>query len=173
MPVEMLTYAELGERLKISSEAARALAKRHRLPRSRSNSGKTLVQVDLSEINHSALPRPQQAATGHQEVIALKRRIEELQADLVEMETVAGGHRADFEREYHRSNTLLAELLKASSTTAAAQSKAAHLEGKLSILAQPWWRRLLEVFGSAPLQAAAGGAVIDPPVIASDAQILR
>lgn len=45
MPVEMLTYAELGERLKISPEAARALVKRHRLPRSRSNQGKTLVQL--------------------------------------------------------------------------------------------------------------------------------
>ena len=163
MPVEMLTYAELGERLKISSEAARALVKRHRLPRSRSNEGKTLIQVDLSEINHSALPRAPRATTGHQEVTALKQRIEDLQSNLVEMETVASGHRADFEREYHRSNTLLVELLKASATTAAAQSKAARLEGKLSILAQPWWRRLLEVFGSAPLQAAAGGGVIDPP----------
>ena len=43
MPVEMLTYADLGERLKISPEAARALVKRHRWPRSRSNDGKTLV----------------------------------------------------------------------------------------------------------------------------------
>ena len=49
MPVEMLTYAELGERLKVSPEAARALVKRHRWPRSRSNDGKTLVQVDLRE----------------------------------------------------------------------------------------------------------------------------
>jgi hypothetical protein len=122
MPIEMLTYAELGERLNISPEAARALVKRHRLPRSRSNAGKTLVQVDLSEIN-----------------------------------------RADFEREYGRSNTLLAELLKASATIAAAQSKAAHLEGKLSILTQPWWRRLLEVFSSAQLQPAARGGRIDSP----------
>ena len=39
----MLTYAGLAERLKISPEAARALAKRLRLQRSRSNDGKTLV----------------------------------------------------------------------------------------------------------------------------------
>jgi hypothetical protein len=162
MPIEMLTYAELGERLKISPEAARALVKRHRLPRSRSNAGKTLVQVDLSEINHSPFPRPQQVKGGHQEVTALKQKIEELQADLIEMETVASGHRADFEREYGRSNNLLAELLKASATTAAAQSKAAHLEGKLSILTQPWWRRLLEAFSSAQLQPAVGGGRIDP-----------
>ena len=163
MPIEMMTYAELGERLNISPEAARALVKRHRLPRSRSNAGKTLVQVDLSEINHSPLPRAQQATSGHQEVTALKQKIEELQADLIEMGTVARGHRADFEREYGRSNNLLTELLKASATIAAAQSKAAHLEGKLSILTQPWWRRLLEVFSSAKLQPAARGGRIDSP----------
>jgi len=174
MPVEMLTYAELGERLKISPEAARALVKRHRLPRSRSNAGKTLVQVDLSEINHSPLPRAYQATSGDQKVTALKQKIEELQADLIEMETFASEHRADFEREYGRSNTLLAELLKASATTAAAQSKAAHLEGKLSVLTQPWWRRLLEVFASAPLQPVQGDGG-DPSVALTlpDAQIFR
>ena len=57
MPVEMLSYVELGERLKISPEAARALVKRHRLPRSRSNTGKTLVHVDLTEISHSPVTR--------------------------------------------------------------------------------------------------------------------
>ncbi|MGM4957221.1 hypothetical protein ACT4MK_17850 [Bradyrhizobium barranii] len=60
MPVEMFTYADLGERLKISPEAARALVKRHRLPRSRSNDGKTLVQVDLAEISHSPVTRAPQ-----------------------------------------------------------------------------------------------------------------
>jgi len=43
--------------LKISPEAARAVVKRHRLPRSRSNHRKTLVQVDLAEISHSPLSR--------------------------------------------------------------------------------------------------------------------
>ena len=66
MPVEMLTYAELGERLKISPEAARALVKRHRWPRSRANDGKTLVQVDLTEISHSPIARPPQAQAGQQ-----------------------------------------------------------------------------------------------------------
>jgi hypothetical protein len=113
MPVEMLTYAALGERLKISPEAARALVKRHRLPRSRSNDGKTLVQVDLTEISHSPVCRPQ-APAGHQVVTSLKEKIETLQAELIEMQAIAGGHRADFERECERTNKLLAELLKAS-----------------------------------------------------------
>jgi hypothetical protein len=147
MPVEMLTYAELAERLKVSPEAARALVKRQRLPRSRANDGKTLVQVDLAEINHSPVPRKPQAPDGHQAVItALKEKIETLQADLTEMEAVARGHRADFERECGRTNKLLAELLKASIETVAAREKAAQLEGRLSLLTQPWRRRLADAF---------------------------
>jgi len=146
MPIEMLTYAELGERLKISPEAARALVKRHRLPRSRSNDGKTLVQVDLSEINHSPVPRASQAPGGHQAVAGLKQKIEALQAELAEMEVVARGHRADFERECERTNKLLAELLKSSVETLAAREKAARLEGQLSMLTQPWRRRLVDAF---------------------------
>ncbi len=144
MPVEMLSYAELGDRLKVSPEAARALVKRHRLPRSRSNDGKTLVQVDLTEISHSPVPRARQIPPGQQVVIALKEKIETLQADLIEMETIANGHRADFERECERTNKLLAELLKSSIETVAAREKAAALEGKLSLFAQPWRRRLVD-----------------------------
>jgi hypothetical protein len=154
MPVEMLTYAELGERLKISPEAARALVKRHRLPRSRSNSGKTLVQVDLAEISHSPITRVPQAAAGHQVVTALEQRIETLQADLSEMEAIASGHRADFERECERTNKLLAELLKVTTETIAAREKAALLEGKLSVLTQTWRRRLADAFTLALPQAA-------------------
>src|SRR3984893_648825 len=142
MPVEMLTYAELGERLKISRDAARALVKRHRLPRSRSNDGKTLVQVDLTEISHSPVSRGPQAQAGHQVVTALSQKIETLQAELIEMEAIASGHRADFEKECERTNKLLAELLKGSAETMAAREKAALLEGKLSVLTQPWRRRL-------------------------------
>jgi hypothetical protein len=142
MPVEMLTYAELGERLKISPEAARALAKRHRLPRSRSNDGKTLVHVDLTEISHAPLARTPQTQAGHQVVTALKEHIATLQTDLMEMKAIAGGHRADFERECNRTNKLLAELLKANVESTVAREKAAHLEGALSTVRQPWWRRL-------------------------------
>ena len=153
MPVEMLTYAELGERLKVSPEAARALVKRQRLPRSRSNDGRTLVHVDLTEINHSPVSRPQ-APTGHQVVTGLKEKIDALQAELLEMEAIAGGHRADFERECERTNKLLAELLKSSIETMAAREKAARLEGKLSMLTQPWRRRLVDAFNLVLPQAA-------------------
>ena len=154
MPVEMLSYAELGERLKISSEAARALVKRHRLSRFRSNDGKTLVQIDLTEISHSPLTRAAQSAGGDQVVTALKEHIATLQADLTEMKAIAGGHRADFERECGRTNKLLAELLKANVETTAAREKAAHLEGALSTLRQSWWRKVAEAFTHFPADAA-------------------
>jgi hypothetical protein len=155
MPLEMLTYAELGERLKVSPEAARALVKRHRLPRSRSNDGKTLVQVDLTEISHSPVARGPQGPAGHQAVTALKLRVETLQAELIEMEATARGHRADFERECERTNKLLAELLKSSVETMAARERAARLEVRLSMLTQPWRRRLADAFTLALPQAAA------------------
>jgi hypothetical protein len=154
MPVEMLTYAELGERLKISPEAARALVKRHRWPRTRANDSKTLVQVDLTEINHSPISRQPQGQAGHQVVTALKQKIETLQAELIEAKAVASGHRADFERECERTNKLLAELLKSTSESIGAREKAALLEGKLSMLTQPWRRRLVDAFTLALPQVA-------------------
>jgi hypothetical protein len=154
MPVEMLTYADLGERLTISPEAARALVKRHRWPRSRANDGKTLVQVDLTEISHSPIARQPQAQAGHQAVTALKQKIESLQAELIEAKAIASGHRADFERECERTNKLLAELLKTASESIGARERAALLEGKLSMLTQPWRRRLVDAFTLALPQVA-------------------
>ena len=58
--------------LKTSPEAARAVAKRLRLPRSRANDGKTLVSVDLDEIEHK--PMPARSPGGHQAVTALKAK---------------------------------------------------------------------------------------------------
>ncbi|MCP3379438.1 hypothetical protein NLM31_03140 [Bradyrhizobium sp. CCGUVB4N] len=57
MSVALLTYADLGARLNISREAARSLARRRRLPRSRSDDGKALVRVDFSELRYTPRPR--------------------------------------------------------------------------------------------------------------------
>jgi hypothetical protein len=67
MPVEQLTYAHIAERLGVTSEAARAIVKRHRLPRSRSNDGKTMVAVDLDEVRYKPLPArsPAWSPAGH------------------------------------------------------------------------------------------------------------
>jgi chromosome segregation ATPase len=133
MPVEMLTYADLAERLKISSEAARAIAKRLRLPRSRANDGKALISVDLAEIQHKALPG--RSPGGYQALIAsLKAKIETLQRETARLEATATGHRADFERERERADRLVAEVLKATADTMAAKEATAWLEGELAAL---------------------------------------
>ena len=77
MPVEMLTYAALGARLKISPEAARSLARRFRLPRSLSDDGKARVSVDLAEIRHT--PRPPRDRVGNSVLLAVE--IEALKAE--------------------------------------------------------------------------------------------
>jgi hypothetical protein len=87
-------------------------------------------------------------------VTALKQHIETLQTELAEMKVIASGHRTDFERECERTNKLLAELLKVSTESVGAREKAALLEGKLSMLTQPWRRRLVDVFTLALPQVA-------------------
>src|SRR6266702_8601160 len=54
--LEQLTYVQIGERLNISSEGARAIVKRNRLPRSHGNDGRTSVAIDLDELRHKPMP---------------------------------------------------------------------------------------------------------------------
>ena len=109
MPIEQLTYAEIAERLGISSEAARAIVKRHRLPRQRSNVGKTLAAIDLEEISHKPLParspRGDHAVT---DVVAtLKAKVAQLEAELAAEQQRSAGHRADYERERERTDLMV------------------------------------------------------------------
>jgi hypothetical protein len=131
MSVEMLTYAALGARLKISPEAARSLAKRLQLPRSLSDDGKALVSVDLAEIRHTPRP-PGTHQTGN--ITLLMAKIEALQTEVAQLEVRAAGHRADFERERDRADRLMTELLQATAETIAAKEATARLEGELAAL---------------------------------------
>ena len=146
MPVEMLTYAALGERLGCSPEAARALAKRLRLPRQRANDGKALVAVDVAELNHAPMLRTVNGRSpdDHRTVAtALKTRIKALEAELARLEAAAAVHRADFERERARGDRLMAEVLKTTADLMAAKEAAARLAVELAMLqTRPWWRRL-------------------------------
>jgi hypothetical protein len=128
MPIETLTYAALGARLKISPDAARSLAKRRRLPRSLSDDGQALVSVDLAEVRYT--PR-QPARREAGDVALLADRIVALQAETARLEAIATGHRADFERERERADRLMVELLQATAETAAAREATARLEGFL------------------------------------------
>jgi hypothetical protein len=143
MPIEMLTYTALGERLNCSPEAARSLAKRLRLPRQLANDGKALVAVDVAELRHTSMPA--RSPAGDRAITAtLKARIETLQAELAKVEALAAGHRADFERERERADRLMTELLRATADTMAAKEVAARLEGELAALrSRRWWRRMM------------------------------
>jgi cell division protein FtsB len=146
--IEHLTYAELAERLGVTAEAARALAKRLRLQRQRGNDGKARVVVDLADIQHKAMPA-RSPGCDHP-FAALRARIEALQAELAEMEeenatlrAVADERREDFVRERDRADKLMVELLKTTSDLMAAKEAAARLDGELAAFkARPWWRRL-------------------------------
>jgi len=109
MPIEQLTYAQIAERLGVTPEAARAVAKRLRLPRQRANDGKTLVAIDLEEVRHK--PLSGRAPRGHQVVTdivtTLRARIESLEAELVTERARSAGHRADFERERERADRMV------------------------------------------------------------------
>ena len=131
MSVEALTYAALGNRLNISPEAARSLARRRRLPRSLSVDGKALVSVDLAGIRHT--PRP---PGGRQEcnIALLAAKIEALKAEIARLEAGAADHRADFERERERVDRLAVELLQATAETMAANEVTARLEGEVAAL---------------------------------------
>lgn len=123
MPVEMLTYDELAERLNISPEAARSLAKRLHLPRAVSLDGRARVTVDLEAIEH----RPRAP-------VSRKTRIETLQTQIARLEAIAATLRADFEHERDRADRLTAALLKAADETCAAKEAAARLEGEVAAL---------------------------------------
>ncbi len=126
MSLETLTYALLGARLKISPEAARSLAKRLRLPRSLSDDGKALVNVDLAEIRHTPRPPGSRPAGS---IALLAARIEALKAEIARLEA-----RAAFERERERTDRLTVELLQATAETTAAKEATARLEGEVAAL---------------------------------------
>ena len=109
MPTEQLTYVQISEHLGVSPEAARAIVKRHRLPRSRRNDGKTLAAIDLTEIRHK--PLPARSPRGHRSVTdvvaTLKARVAELETELAQAEERSAGHRVDFERERERADQLV------------------------------------------------------------------
>ncbi|MBA1159411.1 hypothetical protein [Microvirga mediterraneensis] len=113
MTEEWFTYSDLGERLGISSEAARQKAIRYRWPRRTANDGKAQVRVDLEEVKASTYPRrskddqlpddrptPDELPSDTRTIAALDAHIETLKAMVVKAEAIADRERtrADSER---------------------------------------------------------------------------
>jgi hypothetical protein len=128
--IESLTYAALAERLGISPEAARAVAKRKRLARVVGNDGKARVQIDLEDIRPAGAPPavPRTSALLAQ-IEALQHELAKAESELARAELVGAGHRADFERERDRGDRLVTELK-------------ATLDLMMAERQRPWWRRL-------------------------------
>jgi hypothetical protein len=105
--LEQLTYVQIGDRLNISSEGARAIVKRNRLPRSHDKNGKTLVAIDLDELQHRPLPvRSARRLPVTDVIVTLKARIEQLEAELAAEQQRSVGHRAHYEHERERADLL-------------------------------------------------------------------
>jgi hypothetical protein len=105
--LEQLTYAQIGDRLNISSGGARAIVKRNRLPRSHDKNGKTLVAIDLDGLQHKPLPvRPTRRPPVTDVVAALKARVEQLETELAAEQQRSAGHRAQYEHERERADLL-------------------------------------------------------------------
>ncbi|MEY9125202.1 hypothetical protein [Bradyrhizobium yuanmingense] len=136
MCVELLTYADLGARLNVSREAARALARRRRLPRSRSADGKAVVSVDLAALRYT--PRPRRARRADPIAASLARieavKTEVFKAEIARLEDVAAAYKAVFERERERADRLAVELTQAAAETTAANAWAARLEDEVAAL---------------------------------------
>jgi chromosome segregation ATPase len=131
MSVEILTYHALGARLNISPVAARSLARRLGLPRSRSEDGKALVSVDLAEIRHRPQPPGRRQAD---DVAQWTTMVAALHVEIAQLEASVASHRADFEHERERADRLMAELLQATAEATAAKEAAARLEGEVAVL---------------------------------------
>jgi hypothetical protein len=108
------------------------------------------IIVDLAEIQYTQLSA---RSPGGQEadIDGLNAQIKQLRAELATLEVEkqclqasAAGHRADFERERDRCDTLTTETLNWTKVAMSAREKAARLEGEMSARrGRQWWGRLV------------------------------
>ena len=164
MSIESLTYAELGDRLGASPEAARSLARRLRLTRRPAMMERCESPSISPRFSTSRCPPDHRAVTGGDRRLERARRatqgeLARLEVEKQCLEARAAGHRADFERERERCDTLMTETLKLGNLAMSAREKAARLEGELSAAwtRRRWWRRLIARCGANPARAEEPG----------------
>jgi hypothetical protein len=123
MPIETLTYDALAARLDISVPAARAIARRLRLPRSASSNGKALVTVDVGRLRHRRRPPAGGAA-----------KIETLRGEITQLASTTATQRAEFERERERADRLAADVARLADEVLRVSETAARLEDEVAAL---------------------------------------
>src|ERR671926_511658 len=111
MAEQWLSYAELGERLGVSADAARCRASRLRLRRQIGNDGKARVAVDLDEIELNPPKTPTRSSGGHPVMIAPDDHLDEgwlpdLKELLANAEATAERERAERLQERERADRL-------------------------------------------------------------------
>lgn len=115
MAEEWLTYNELGERLGVSSEAARQKAMRLRLRKQPGNDGKVRVWVDWEEVAASTTarkpkddetdePTPDEQVLNERAIAALEAHIESLREAVERGETAFHAERARADDERARAD---------------------------------------------------------------------
>jgi hypothetical protein len=123
MPVEMLTYGALAARLDISVGAARAIARRLRLPRSPSSDGKVLLTVDVDRLKHRRRPPVGPAA-----------KIETLLGEVAQLASAMAVQRTEFERERERADRLAADVARLTDEARQARDTTARHEAEIAVL---------------------------------------
>ena len=123
MPVETLTYDALAARLDISVPAARAIARRLRLPRSASSDGKALVAVDVARLRHRR--RPPVGGAG---------KVETLLEEITQLASTMATQRAELEREHERADRLAADVARLADEVARVSQTAARLDDEIAAL---------------------------------------
>jgi hypothetical protein len=131
--VEHLTYDDIAQRLSITAEAARAMVRRHRLPRSTANDGKTLIAIDFGELRHRKLPARSPGALTADRIVALE-------TELAAERDRSAGHRAAYERLLAVHEAMAAKLDHLEAIRALLETAQA-VTMRPPEPALPWWRR--------------------------------
>jgi hypothetical protein len=138
MAIVRLTYAQLGERIGMTPEAARMLARRRHWQITKGNDGKAVVVVDDGELVVRPAGRPPERPAGQPaDTTGLER---ELRSRIAELQETAD----------QRAAELLAMTARAASAEGEAKALrdaladlAARLDRAEAELRLPWWRRWL------------------------------
>jgi septal ring factor EnvC (AmiA/AmiB activator) len=104
-------------------DAARAIARRLRLPRSPSRDGKALVAVDVDKLKHR-----RRSPVGH------AAKIETVLAEITQLASSVTMQRTDFERERARLDRLAADVAKLTDQAQGTRETAARLDDAIAAL---------------------------------------